>query len=86
MHNKSQHHSINTQHDGQCEDRKGEGGSQQEGGEKHKEISNNYPQNCLELITGRHYWEGENAIGLVSKQILFFHTTPTPTGCLLPRY
>lgn len=27
-----------------------------------------------------------DAIGLVSEQILLFHTTPTPTGCLLPCY
>ena len=40
-------------------------------------------KNCLELITGHHYWWGENAIGLVSRQILFFHTTPTPSGCFI---
>lgn len=44
---------------------------------KQKKISNNYWQNCLDVITGCHCWWGENAIGLVSKTDLTL-STPHP--------
>lgn len=47
---------MNTQHGGQCEERRGDEEASRREEQKTQTISNNYPQNCLELITGHHYW------------------------------
>lgn len=54
-HAQSQHHS-NAQHGGEREERGGQGEAQVRPKNTPKQISNNYGQNCLEVITGRHCW------------------------------
>lgn len=85
MHNRSRHHfRTHNMVDSVKTDRRRR--SQQLGGTQHK---TNLKQLSTELL-GTHCWASlkvrGDAIGLVSEQILLFHTTPTPTGCLLPCY
>lgn len=78
----------NAQHGGEREERGGQGEAST--GETKKHTKKNLKQLWTKLL-GSHYWasllvRGEGDWPSIINRFDFFHTTPTPTGCLLPRY